>query len=149
MLIFRKGDPSPNLFVIISGSVQTSTSKKIWGPGVRMNGKMFFDGEVFGEISDYIAFVGNDIKLKESRLRELQMQKYSAFAQERSLILSIDKHELDVLTGNKKHRKMQKRLDFIKKISIFRSIKVFSMLPIANKLKSKTFKMGQQVLEAG
>lgn len=104
MLIFKKGDPSPNLFVIISGSVRTSTSKKIWGPNVDMNGKMFFDGEVFGEISDYIAFVGNDIK--ESRLRELQMQKYNAFAQERSLILSIDKHELDALTGNKKHKKM-------------------------------------------
>ena len=107
-----------------------------------MNGKMFFDGEVFGEISDYIAFVDDEIK-ESSRLRELQMQKYSAFAQERSLILSIDKHELDVLTGNKKLQKMQKRLNFIKKISIFRSIKVFSMLPIANKLKSKTFKMGQ------
>ena len=36
-----------------------------------MNGKMFFDGEIFGEISDYIAFVGNDIK--EERLKELQM----------------------------------------------------------------------------
>ena len=69
MLIFRKGDPSPNLFVIISGSVYTTTSKKIWGPDVIMNGKMFFDGEVFGEISDYIAFVGNDIS--EERLREL------------------------------------------------------------------------------
>lgn len=64
--------------MIVYGSVQTSSSKKIWGPQVTMNGKMFFDGEVFGEISDYIAFVGGDIG--ESRLRELQMQKYSAFA---------------------------------------------------------------------
>ena len=60
-MIFKKGDPSPHLFVIISGSVYTTTSKKIWGPNVEMNGKMFFDGEAFGEISDYIAFVGNDI----------------------------------------------------------------------------------------
>ena len=44
---------------------------------------------------------------------------------------------------------MQKRLDFIQTISIFKGIKLFSMLPIANKLKSKTFKMGQQVLTAG
>jgi len=52
-LIFGKGETSPNLFLIISGSVLATNSKKEWGPGVTMNVKMFKDGENFGEMSDY------------------------------------------------------------------------------------------------
>lgn len=44
---------------------------------------------------------------------------------------------------------MQERLDFLKNIDIFGFISTFSMLPIINKLKSKKFKLGQQILVAG
>ena len=52
-VIFRKGDSSPNIFLIIHGSVLATNSKKEWGPNVTMNVKMFKDGENFGEMSDY------------------------------------------------------------------------------------------------
>ena len=82
-------------------------------------------------------------------LKELQMQKYSAYAQEQSCILSINKKTLNTLTGNYKQIIMQERLNFLKDIDIFQCISTFSMLPIVNKLISKKFKLGQQILEAG
>ena len=44
---------------------------------------------------------------------------------------------------------MQERLELLKNIDIFKSISIFSMLPIVNKLVSKKFKLGQQILIAG
>ena len=62
------GEPSPNLFLLISGNVLATTSKKEWGPDVTMNVKMFKDGDTFGEVSEY----------SPSELRELIDLKASA-----------------------------------------------------------------------
>ena len=53
--IFRQGEPSPNLYIIIYGSVHSSQRKPEWGPNVTMRLKTYFDGEFLGEISDYEA----------------------------------------------------------------------------------------------
>lgn len=70
------------------------------------------------------------------------MQKYSCYAQEKSLILSINKKELNMVSGNKKQRMVEDRLEFIEKIDIFKSVSLSSKLSIVNKLISKTFKLG-------
>ena len=62
-------------------------------------------------MSDYEAQKGT---ISERMLRELQGQKYSAYAQERSVIFSIGKKELNELTGNKKLIAMTERLSFCK-----------------------------------
>ena len=77
------------------------------------------------------------------------MQKYTAHAQERSCILSIDKEKLKVLFGSKLQVEKQERLDFIKGINIFKNVSLFSLLPISNKLTIKKFKLGQPILLAG
>jgi len=82
-------------------------------------------------------------------LKELQMQKYTCHAQESCLILSINKKDLNLLSGNKKQRMMEDRLEFIEKIDIFKGVSLSSRLSIVNKLISKTYKLGQQILDAG
>lgn len=52
-------------------------------------------------------------------LMELQMQKYSCYAQEQSCILSISKKELNILSGNVKNKIMEDRLEFIEQIDVF------------------------------
>ena len=77
------------------------------------------------------------------------MQKYSAHAQERSCILSINKEKLKELFGSRLQVEKQERLDFIKGINIFKNVSLFSLLPISNKLTIKKFKLGQSILLAG
>ena len=121
------------------GSVRATISKSEWGPNNTIQLSSFFDGSVFGEMSDYEAQKGT---ISERMLRELQGQKYTAYAQERSVIFSIGKKELNDLTGNKKLIAMTERLSFCKQIDIFNTVSMFSMLPIVNKLISKTYKLG-------
>ena len=44
---------------------------------------------------------------------------------------------------------MEDRLNFIERVDIFRTLSLSSKLSIANKLISKTFKLGEQILAAG
>ena len=44
---------------------------------------------------------------------------------------------------------MEDRLDLIEKIDIFKGVSLSSKLSIVNKLISKTYKLGQQILDAG
>lgn len=76
-------------------------------------------------------------------LRELQMQKYSCYAQEQSCILSIGKKALNELSGNVKNKIMENRLAFVEQIDIFSALSLSSKLSIVNKLISKKFKLGQ------
>jgi hypothetical protein len=53
--IFRQGQPSPILNVILRGSARAQMTKSDWPKGVNMILKTFFDGQVVGEISDFDA----------------------------------------------------------------------------------------------
>ena len=77
-LIFKQGSPSPDFYIIIHGSVCASITKPEWGPKrVKMLTQTYFDGQVFGEMSDYEA---QKDQISQRMLKELQQQKYSAHA---------------------------------------------------------------------
>ena len=52
-IIFRQGDPSPDLFLIIYGSVKSTVWRGDWRDFVTVQLQTFFDGQMFGEMSDY------------------------------------------------------------------------------------------------
>ena len=54
-----------------------------------------------------------------------------------------------MLSGNQKNKIMEDRLEFIEQIDVFQTLSLSSKLSIVNKLISKTFKLGQQILTAG
>lgn len=148
--IFRQGAPSPRFFIIIRGSVRACVTKVDMNNSFTITLPSFFDGQIFGEMSDYESQKDN---ISSRMLRELQMQKYSAYAQERSYILSIDKKDLHHIIESVRKQSpvdhMKSDLEFIRKIDIFKGISLFSLLPICNNLIRRTYKLGQQILVAG
>lgn len=93
-------------------------------------------------MSDYELKKDQQAQISTRMLMELQMQKYSCYAQEQSCILSINKKELNILSGNVKNKIMEDRLEFIEQIDVFQTLSLSSKLSIVNKLISKTFKLG-------
>ena len=75
--IFSQGQNSPCLYILIFGTVKAVMTKGEWGPDVKVLLSMFFDGQIFGEMSDYEA---QKDQISTRMLKELQMQKYSAYA---------------------------------------------------------------------
>ena len=51
-LIFNQGDPSPDMNIILRGSVQVTLQRQDWG-NVQIGLPTIFDGQLFGEVSDF------------------------------------------------------------------------------------------------
>jgi len=51
--IFSRGEASPNLYLIVFGSVRATTSRGEAHSQVTVMLSTFFDGQIFGEMSDY------------------------------------------------------------------------------------------------
>ena len=144
--IIQQNDESPNINIILRGSVEVSVTKVVWGHPITFTLSTFFDGQLFGEMAD---FESCKDQLTQKMLKQLQSQKYTCRAQEQCAILHINKKELNLLSHYNVAEDFQQRLDFIKAIEIFKNVSLFSLLPITNNLVRKRFKLGEVILFKG
>ena len=145
-LIIAQNAESPDINVILRGSVEVAVTRRVWGHPVTFTLGTFFDGQLFGEMAD---FESCKDQLTYTMLRQLQSQKYSCRAQEQCCVLHINKKELAQLSAFDVAEDFQQRLDFIKAIDIFKNVSLFSLLPITNNLVRKTYKLGEVILFKG
>ena len=94
-LIFKQYEESPNINIILRGSVEASQTKTVYGNKVTIKIPSFYDTQLFGELAEFEALRG---ELTEQQLRELQMQKYTATAQEGCCVLHLPKQDLNFIT---------------------------------------------------
>ena len=52
-VIFEQGEPSPDLYLIVYGTVQSTMKRGDWQGQVTVQLQTFYDGQIFGEMSDY------------------------------------------------------------------------------------------------
>ena len=118
--------------------------------GIEIVCTTFYDGQSFGELFDD----ENDGKLSKQQTKALQLQKYTATANEECYVLQINKKEIkkDLEHMNELNAEVdgyEDRLKFLQKCDLFRDVAVNTLLPIANTLKPKRFTLGQVILKAG
>jgi hypothetical protein len=118
--------------------------------GIEITCTTFYDGQSFGELFDE----DNDGKLSKELTKSLQLQKYTATANEECYVLQINKKEIkkDLEHMNELNAEVEgyeDRLLFLQKCDLFRDVAINTLLPIANTLKPKRFTLGQVILKQG
>jgi len=82
-------------------------------------------------------------------MHDLQQQKYTCQTNERSYILQMSKKELNSIGESGLKEEFTSRLAFLQSCQLFNQVTLFTLLPIANNLVEKKFKLGEFILNAG
>ena len=65
---------------------------------------------------------------------------------EESYIFAFNKKELNIICNSDISEEFSERLSFLQGCDLFNDVSVFTLLPIANTLRPKKFKLGEVIL---
>ena len=126
-IIFRQGEPSPNIFFVLRGTVVISVKNNDMG-NLPVVIKILYDGQDFGE----------QVMLKESEnltqevIDELNQQKCTTYANENSYILTFSKEITSGIIEKGLQSDFEKVIKYLKQLEIFRDQEMQIILPLAN-----------------
>ena len=67
-------------------------------------------------------------------------------ASEECFIFAFNKKEINSICNSDISEEFTERLDFLTECDLFKDVSVFTLLPIANTLRPKKFKLGEVIL---
>lgn len=145
-IIFRQGDDSAQFYVMLRGSAKAILIKKEYG-FIPFVVNTFYDGKEFGEVTLYQV----SDRLTPEQVQELNRQKYTCEAMERTFVLALDKeHTVELMNrGLRSSALFEDRISFLSKIDLFEGIDLHVLLPLANNLEVRKFKLGEYILREG
>jgi len=89
--------------------VAVKFTKPEWN-GIEVVCSTFYDGQQFGEL---VEFADDDTKLSIEQQKELQLQKYTAMANEECYIFAFNKKELNLICNSDITEEFSERLTFL------------------------------------
>jgi len=142
--IFLQGDDCPKVYVILRGSAKAILIKQEYG-NIPIIVSTFYDGREFGESTLYQ--VSNEIT--PEMVAELNKQKYTCEAMEETYVLMIDKQQTLRVINKGLEDTFTQRISFLSQIDLFRDIDVHLLLPLANNLEVRRYRLGDYILREG
>lgn len=138
-IIFKQGDPSPDIFFMVRGTCAIKFQKPEWG-SIEVCILTVYDGQIFGEIFE------DEINQGTTK-QKLDLQKNTAIANEECYVLAINKKDYKVALEQISDLKdgvdgQTNILKFLRSIDLFASIEDKIMLPVANNIKPKRYTFG-------
>lgn len=79
----------------------------------------------------------------------MNKQKYTCEAMEDTYVLTIDKHQVLSVVNKGLQDTFTQRISFLSQIEIFEGIDVHLLLPLANNLEVKRYRLGDFLLREG
>ena len=143
-MIFKQGEDSPFVNVIIRGSTKGILTKKEYG-FIPIVVNTFYDGREFGEATHYQV----SEKLTQSMVTELNKQKFTCEAMELTFVLALDKEQTTKIINEGLQDTFEKRLAFLSQIEIFKDIDMHVLLPLAYNLEVQKYRLGEYILREG
>mmetsp|Transcript_6616 Transcript_6616/g.5919 ORF Transcript_6616/g.5919 Transcript_6616/m.5919 type:complete len:135 (-) Transcript_6616:726-1130(-) len=104
-----------------------------------------YDGREFGEIGFYEV----SENLTEEMVSELNKQKYTCQAVEKSQILILNKKKTNEILNEGLQSEFEKRIKFLQTVEIFQNLDINVLLPLANNLITLNYKLGDFILKEG
>lgn len=80
---------------------------------------------------------------------ELNKQKYTCEAMELTYVLCLDKIITTHIINEGLQATFEERISFLSQIDIFKGIDMHVLLPLANNLEVKRYKIGEYILKEG
>lgn len=80
---------------------------------------------------------------------DLNKQKYTCVAMEPTYLLRLDKERTLQILDKGQDGIIEKRIQFLANIDLFKDIDMHVLLPIANKLEIKRFRFGEFIIREG
>ena len=87
--------------------------------------------------------------LTQQMVNELNKEKYTCEAMELTYVLALDKIHTTSILNDGLQAKFEERIKFLSQIDIFRGIEMHILLPLANHLEVKRYKLGEYILREG
>lgn len=143
-MIFRQGERSLNVYFILRGTVVVSVTKSDMG-NLPVIIKILYDGQDFGE----------QVNLKESEnlsqavIDQLNQQKCTTYANERSYIFSFNKETTFGILERGLQSEFEQRISFLRQLSFLQDQEMHMILPLANSIQKKKYALGQYILREG
>lgn len=131
---------------MLRGSAKAILIKKEYGY-IPFVVNTFYDGKEFGEVTLYQV----SDNLTPEQVQDLNRQKYTCEAMEKTYVLTLDKEKTTALMsqGMQTRSIFEDRISFLSKIDLFEGIELHVLLPLANYLEVKRYKLGEYILREG